>query len=65
VKEAAWQFAVPVLGQLAALSRVVRGEELRVLDWLLPSAIAALVATGCILLVARLLADERIVFGRA
>jgi sodium transport system permease protein len=65
LKESAWQFAVPVLGQLAALSRVVRGEELRPLDWLLPSAVAALVAAGAVLLVSRLLADERIVFGRA
>jgi sodium transport system permease protein len=65
LKDAAWQLAVPVLGQQVVLARVVRGDILTPIDWLLPSAVAGLIALACVLLVARLLRDERIVFGRS
>ena len=65
LKEAPWQLAVPVLGQQMVLSRVVRGESIAAVHWLVPSAAAALVAVLCVALVSRLLREERIVFGRA
>jgi len=63
-KEAAWQLAVPVLGQLMALQRVLRGDGLSAADALAPAAVALVLAALCVTLVARLLRDERIVFGR-
>jgi sodium transport system permease protein len=65
LKDAVWQLAVPVLGQQMVLSRVVRGDALAPIDYLLPSAVAITVAAICVALVSRLLRDERIVFGRS
>ena len=65
LKDALWQMVVPVLGQQVVLSRIVRGDNLGWQDWALPSFVAAVVAIACVGLVARLLRDERIVFGRA
>ena len=65
LKDALWQLAVPVLGQQMVLSRVVRGDTLTAIDYLLPSAVALAVSAICIALVARLLRDERIIFGRS
>ena len=64
MKDAAWQLAVPVLAQQVVLSRVVRGDAFTLLDWGVPSAIALAIAAACVALVARLLREERIVFGR-
>ncbi len=64
-KEAAWQLGVPVLGQLMALQRVLRGDGLAPADALVPAAVAFTLAAACVAAVARLLRDERIVFGRA
>lgn len=64
-KEAAWQLAVPVLGQLMALQRVLRGDGLSAADALVPAGVAFALAAACVALVSRLLRDERIVFGRA
>ncbi len=65
LKDSTWQLFVPVLGQQMVLSRVLRGDAFTPADGLLPSATAALVAAACIVLVTRLLREERIVFGRA
>ncbi len=65
LKDALWQLAVPVLGQQMVLSRVVRGDVLAPVDYLLPSAVAFTVAAVCVALVARLLREERIIFGRS
>lgn len=64
-KEQAWQLAVPVLGQLMALQRVLRGDGLSSADALVPAAVALVLAAFAVAAVARLLRDERIVFGRA
>jgi sodium transport system permease protein len=64
LKDERWQLAVPVLGQQAVLSRIVRGDAFGLLDWAIPSAVALAIAIGCVALVARLLGEERIVFGR-
>lgn len=65
LKDALWQLAVPVLAQQMVLSRVVRGDVLSLADYLVPAAIAFLVAALCVAGVSRLLRDERIVFGRS
>jgi sodium transport system permease protein len=65
LKDALWQLAIPVLGQQMVLSRVVRGDALAPVDYLLPSAVAFAVAVTCVALVARLLREERIIFGRS
>ena len=65
LKDALWQLAVPVLGQQMVLSRVVRGDVLAPVDYLLPSAVAFAVAALCIAGISRLLREERIVFGRS
>jgi sodium transport system permease protein len=65
LKDALWQLAIPVLGQQMVLSRVVRGDALAPVDYLLPSAVAFALAVICVALVARLLREERIIFGRS
>jgi len=64
LKDALWQLVVPVLGQQVVLSRIIRGDPLKPSDWALPSFVAFVAALACVALVARLLRDERIVFGR-
>ena len=64
MKDALWQLAVPILGQQVVLGRVVRGDDLAPVHWLLPTLLAFLIAALCVALVGRLLRDERIVFGR-
>jgi sodium transport system permease protein len=63
--DAPWQLGVPVLGQLMAFSRVLRGDAPTPQDFLVPSAVALLLAAIALALVARLLRQERIVFGRS
>jgi sodium transport system permease protein len=65
VKDAPWQLAVPVLGQQMAYTRVLRGDVLGPVDYLVPAAIALAIAAACVAAVARLLREERIVFGRS
>ena len=64
-REAPWQAAVPVLGQLMALQRVLRGDALPAWDVAVPAVVSAALAVAAVALVARLLRDERIVFGRS
>ncbi len=64
-REAAWQAAVPALGQLMAMQRVLRGEGLSAWDASVPAAVAIVLAAAAVAAVARLLRDERIVFGRS
>jgi sodium transport system permease protein len=65
LKDAHWQLVVPVLGQQAVLSRIVRGDAFGFVDWLVPAAVAAAIAALALALVIRLLGEERIVFGRS
>jgi sodium transport system permease protein len=65
LKDAFWQLVVPVLGQQVVLARVVRGDGLTPADWLIPSAVAFAIAAAGVILVSRLLREERIVFGRS
>ncbi|QRN98456.1 ABC transporter permease [Archangium violaceum] len=60
-----WMYGVPVLGQQLLVSELMRGESLGVLPFVL-STVGCLVLTAlCLTQIARLLSDERIVFGRS
>ena len=65
LKDATWQLAIPVLGQQMVFSRIVRGDALIAQDWAIPSGIAIAIAAIALVVVSRLLRDERIVFGRS
>jgi hypothetical protein len=54
-----------VLGQQVVLGRIVRGDGLKFVDWAMPSLVALTIAGICVAGVARLLREERIVFGRS
>jgi sodium transport system permease protein len=64
-RDAAWHLAVPVLGQLMTLQRILRGDPLSLQEGLVPAGVAFVLAAGAVAAVARLLREERIVFGRA
>ncbi len=64
-REAPWQAAVPALGQLMALTRILRGDGLSAWDAIVPAAVCLGLAVAAVAVVARLLRDERIVFGRS
>ncbi|WP_434384375.1 ABC transporter permease [Melittangium boletus] len=65
VQSQTWMFAVPVLGQEMIIQEVIRGEPLGVLPFLLGLASCAALAGVFLAWTARLLADERIIFGRS
>ena len=64
LKDAFWQLWVPALGQQMVFTRIMRGEALGAQEWALPALVAFALAAACLHAVARLLRDERIVFGR-
>ena len=64
VRDAPWQLLVPALGQQTVLMRALRGEAVNADDIVLPSAIALALTAAALLLQARLLRNERIVFSR-
>ena len=51
--EAPWHLAVPALGQVALMNRVLKGEAVGVLDIMLPLAVCALIASAGLMFVAR------------
>ena len=51
--EAPWHLAVPALGQVALMNRVLKGEAVGVLDMALPLAVCALIAAVGVIFVAR------------
>jgi sodium transport system permease protein len=63
-RDAAWQLAVPSLGQLMVLMRALRGEAVGTLDVLVPGAICLVLAALCLVEQGRLLRREEIVFSR-
>ena len=65
LKDALWQLTVPLLAQQMVLSRVLRGDVLAPADYIVPATVALAIAALCVFAVARLLRQERIVFGRS
>jgi sodium transport system permease protein len=64
ITEATWQLFVPALAQQLVMSRILRGEAVGPLDYVIPFASAAVVTVVCLALLGRLLRREAIVFGR-
>jgi sodium transport system permease protein len=64
LSEATWQLFVPALAQQLVMSRILRGDQVGAIDYLVPLAVAVVVTTVCLTLLARLLRREAIVFGR-
>ena len=64
-KDAAWQLFVPVLAQLMVITRILRGESVEVMHYALPAVINIAIFVVCVVLIARLLKQEKIIFGRA
>ena len=64
-KDAVWQLFVPMLGQLMVLTRILRGEPVQAIHFLLPLGICVLIAIVSIVLLTRLLQRESIIFGRS
>lgn len=65
LKDATWQLFVPMLGQLMVITRILRGETVTTLHYLLPFAINSAISIIAVLLIAKLLTNEKIIFGRA
>ncbi|NWG76665.1 MAG: ABC transporter permease [Rubrivivax sp.] len=65
VRDAAWQLAVPALGQLAVLMRGLRGEPVGAVDIAGPGLVCVALTALVLGLHARLLTREAIVFSRS
>jgi sodium transport system permease protein len=65
VRDAPWQWFVPAIGQLTVLMRALRGDPIGASDLLLPGAICLAAAAVCLVVQARLLRREAIVFARS
>ena len=64
IRDAPWQLLVPALGQQTVLMRALRGEAVGLADLIVPSTIALALTATALVLQARLLRNERIVFSR-
>jgi sodium transport system permease protein len=65
LKDATWQLFVPVLAQLMVITRLLRGETTDLIHYLLPAAVNTAIFVLAMVLIARLLRQEKIIFGRA
>ncbi|MCA2998701.1 MAG: ABC transporter permease [Rhodocyclaceae bacterium] len=65
LKDATWQLFVPVMAQLMVITRLLRGEPTDLIHYLLPAAVNAAIFVVAMVLIARLLRQEKIIFGRA
>jgi sodium transport system permease protein len=65
VQSKTWMFAVPVLGQEMLVQELMRGEPLGALPFVLGLASCGALAVVFLGWTARLLGDERIIFGRS
>ena len=54
IKDADWQLVVPMMGQLMVLNRVLRGESLDAIHFVVPLIICAIIATVSIFLLNKL-----------
>ncbi len=62
--ESPWQRFVPALSQQLVMARILRGEPIGALDYLVPLGVALVITAACLAALARLLKRESIVFGR-
>ena len=64
INDATWQLFVPALAQQLVMSRILRGDPVGAIDYLVPLGVAVAVTVVCMALLTRLLRREAIVFGR-
>ncbi len=64
-RDAAWQLFVPSVAQLSVLMKALRGDAVAPQDLLIPAAVCAVAGAACLLLMARLLRRESVVFARS
>ncbi len=65
IKDATWQLFVPMLGQQMVITRILRGDPVDALHFLIPLAVNAAITLAAIMLISKLLTKEKIIFGRA
>lgn len=65
LKDATWQLFVPMLGQLMVITRILRGDSIEASHFAIPLLVNAAICAIAVATVAKLLAREDIVFGRA
>lgn len=65
VRDAFWQLLVPSVGQLSVLMKTLRGETVSLVHLAVPAAVCVAGTALCLLLQARLLRREQIVFARS
>jgi sodium transport system permease protein len=64
LKDATWQLFVPMLSQQMVLTRILRGEAVGAMHYLVPLTINLSIVVIVILLISRLLKNENIIFGK-
>ena len=65
VQSQPWMFAIPVFSQQLLVGEVLRGQPVGVLPFILGTLGSSAAAILCLALTTRLLAEERIIFGRS
>lgn len=65
LKDATWQLYVPMLGQMMVLTRILRGEHLDAMHFLIPLGICLAIALFSVAMLTRLMGQEKIIFGRS
>ena len=65
LKDATWQLFVPMLGQMMVLTRILRGEHLEAIHFLIPLGVCAMITIFSIVMLSRLMGQEKIFFGRS
>jgi sodium transport system permease protein len=63
-RDAAWQLWAPAIGQLTVLLKALRGEAVGAAELLIPGAVALVGAAAGLVVMARLLRREAVLFGR-
>lgn len=65
IKDDVWQLFVPMLGQLMVITRILRGDPVEAIHFVIPFVINTVISVGAIVVIAKLLTKEKIIFGRA
>ena len=65
IKDSTWQLFVPMLGQQMVITRILRGDPVEAMHFLLPLAVNSAIAATAIFLMSKLLTKEKIIFGRS
>jgi sodium transport system permease protein len=64
-KDDVWQLFVPMMGQLMVITRILRGDPVEAIHFVVPLLVNTVISVVAIVLIAKLLTKEKIIFGRA